>query len=636
LRAAITEANALAGADTITLPAGTYTISLTGGGENVNASGDFDLTSEITINGAGSGSTIVQASASRGTATERVFHLRATGVPTIINDLTVRYGRYTTASNTFGAGIRVDVGAVNATLTNVVVTENDNGTSGGGISVSGAANAVLTLNNCTVSNNTAGGTLATSSNGGGIQNNINSATVNVNNSLVTGNSVTNSSTTANVTGGGILSIGTLNVTNSTVSNNTTTSTGFNSFGGGIFTNAGTATITGSTVSGNSSNVTAGTGDAVIGGIFNQSSTLNISNSTISNNSVSNTSDPNRAFTGGIRSTAGTANSLTTITNSTISNNIGGTEGGGVANYSISAFTATINITGSTISGNSISNGIGGGLLNIDSNTGVSTLNVTNSTVSGNSGGSGSGSFNDGDAATINFNFATIASNSAINGGGVYQNTNGITNLKNSIVADNTASSLGPDIFGVITSQDYNHVENTTGGTFFARLGKNQPLFLSMANDVTGSDPQLGALANNGGSTFTQLPASGSPATNIIPNGVNDCGTIITTSQNGIIRPQNTGCEKGSAELAPTAANSSINGKLLTPNGRGLANAQIILTNTNTGEIRYARSSSFGYFNFADLPSGDFYLLNVQSKRFVFNQQAFNLSGDLDALVLIGQ
>jgi CSLREA domain-containing protein len=72
LRAAITEANALAGADIITLPAGTYTHSLTAATEDANAGGDMDITGPLTINGAGAATTIVQANAAPDTAAERV------------------------------------------------------------------------------------------------------------------------------------------------------------------------------------------------------------------------------------------------------------------------------------------------------------------------------------------------------------------------------------------------------------------------------------------------------------------------------------------------------------------------------------------------------------------------------------
>jgi CHRD domain/Carboxypeptidase regulatory-like domain len=86
-------------------------------------------------------------------------------------------------------------------------------------------------------------------------------------------------------------------------------------------------------------------------------------------------------------------------------------------------------------------------------------------------------------------------------------------------------------------------------------------------------------------------------------------------------------------LAPTAANANIRGRLLTPTGRGLMNAYVVLTNTNTGEVRYARSTSLGYFNFQDLATGNFYVVEVQSKRYQFNSQSFTLDENLDDLVL---
>jgi CSLREA domain-containing protein len=61
LRAAIQEANALAGADTITLPAGTYTLTITGTAEDLAATGDLDITEAVVISGASVATTIIQA-----------------------------------------------------------------------------------------------------------------------------------------------------------------------------------------------------------------------------------------------------------------------------------------------------------------------------------------------------------------------------------------------------------------------------------------------------------------------------------------------------------------------------------------------------------------------------------------------
>jgi len=59
LRAAVMEANALAGADTINLPAGTYALTRVGANENGAALGDLDVLDSLTLFGAGRDSTII-------------------------------------------------------------------------------------------------------------------------------------------------------------------------------------------------------------------------------------------------------------------------------------------------------------------------------------------------------------------------------------------------------------------------------------------------------------------------------------------------------------------------------------------------------------------------------------------------
>jgi hypothetical protein len=88
--------------------------------------------------------------------------------------------------------------------------------------------------------------------------------------------------------------------------------------------------------------------------------------------------------------------------------------------------------------------------------------------------------------------------------------------------------------------------------------------------------------------------------------------------------------------APTAANAKVIGRLVTSNGRALSNALVVLTNTNSGETYRVRSSPFGRFSFEDLTGGNFYILEVQSKRYIFNQQSFTLNEDLTDLVLTAQ
>ncbi|HQU82121.1 MAG TPA: choice-of-anchor Q domain-containing protein [Pyrinomonadaceae bacterium] len=691
LRAAITEANALAGADIITLPAGTYTETLVSANDNANAGGDYDITSDLTINGAGSGTTIVQANASPGVATERVFHVRFTGASTVvvINDVTVRNGRY--ANNTFGAGIRVDVGAANLTLNRVNVTGNLNASNGGGISASGAANAVLTINDSTISGNSAGSNVTgTSANGAGIHIN-NPVTVNVTNTTISNN----------------------------ISNNAIAASGTSVFGAGFFTNGGTATFTGCTISNNTATISGAgaTGIAFAGGIYNQQATVSLINSTLNANSVTNTATPANALHAGIRTLAGTIAATTNITNSTISNSVSGGDGGGLTNITTNSAAATTNITDSVVSGNSatgasgggilnlaatgtpagviagvnitnstirnntatfgagimnqittssvagsavitmnrstvsnnISSGNGGGVYNISFSTagGLSTVNATNSTISSNSGANGGGLTNEVGAgaagATTNFNFVTVASNNATTSGGGLNQGGGTINLKNSIVADNTATTSGPDIFGTITSQDYNHVENTSGGTFFTSLkGKNARTetagFMALPNDVTGVDPILAPLANNFGTTATHLPSGLSPVVNAIPNGVNDCGTTVAVDQRNFVRPQGGGCDKGATESIVTSAPAAISGRVVTADGRGIVNAVVTVTGGRLAQPITATTSSFGTYSVEGLPSGETYVVQVYTKRFVISNsvRVITLGSDANNTDFIAQ
>ena len=141
LRAAIQEANAVAGADTVNLAPATYTLTIAGQLENSAATGDLDITGALTLAGVGSAATIID-----GGALDRVIEVRSPGVT--ITRVMIRNG----AVSDDGGGIRLH-GSNGLNLSEAALVDNDiGGKKGGGLSASSGA---LVLTNVTVSGNRA-------------------------------------------------------------------------------------------------------------------------------------------------------------------------------------------------------------------------------------------------------------------------------------------------------------------------------------------------------------------------------------------------------------------------------------------------------------------------------------------------
>jgi CSLREA domain-containing protein len=227
----------------------------------------------------------------------------------------------------------------------------------------------------------------------------------------------------------------------------------------------------------------------------------------------------------------------TLTDSTVAGNgrtSQGVSGGGLGN----ADGATMTIRRSTLVGNSTGS-FGGG---IDSR---GVLTIENSTISGNLGFYGGGISNNIGGRTTVIN-CTITANRAAFGGGILNNSQ--VSVKNSIVALNTAAGSGGDCLGGITSAGHNLDSDGTCG-------------LAVPGDVSGTDPHLGPLADNGGLTATHALTATSPAVDAgNPTGCSDQnGVPLTSDQRGVARPLDGNgdgaalCDIGAFELAPPNA-----------------------------------------------------------------------------------
>ena len=131
------------GADTISLLAATYVLTITGTNEDAAATGDLDLTADVTIDGAGAGSTMVD-----GNAIDRVFHIAA-GINVTLQNLTISGG---SPPGSNGGGGILNNGSTLHVL-NAIISDNTASTGAGlqniNASVTFITNTVINNNDST-------------------------------------------------------------------------------------------------------------------------------------------------------------------------------------------------------------------------------------------------------------------------------------------------------------------------------------------------------------------------------------------------------------------------------------------------------------------------------------------------------
>lgn len=217
-----------ASGDTISVAAGVYTTSA-----------EVLITQDLTLTGAGPMSTIIQAAASAGTATHRLF--RVQGPIVTVQAMTLRYG-----VEVSGGAISLSSGSLY--LYNLIVRDNqvsDNSTiglNGGAIAIN--AGTLTISNTALINNRVISSDVSTSRGNGGALYVGATGVVNLNNVTLSGNA-------ANHAGGGVYSSGTLNVQYSTIANNTSDSDNDTiGDGGGLARSAGSVNLKSSIVTGN--------------------------------------------------------------------------------------------------------------------------------------------------------------------------------------------------------------------------------------------------------------------------------------------------------------------------------------------------------------------------------------------------
>ena len=350
------------------------------------------------------------------------------------------------------------------------------------------AGGVVDLGDVAVRDNVIPEATANPGNGGGLHSG--GGTVTVNGGAFTGNAATE--------GGGLWSNATLTIQPARsvlplVSENVGRGAAAANGGGGVYAETGAVvTITSATISDNQATGAAGSGGGIL---VADGASVSVTLGSITGNQA------NRAGAGvevgdDPATAAGSSVSFSQVTvdgnqiAAANPGNGGGLHVGGEGSATVSQ---------STFSNNTATEGAGLWI------SGPGSLDLDNSTVSGNAASEiGGGVYDDG-GADIALRSVTVANNTAgTDGGGLAQGALATTrtySFQNTLVGDNTASGQGDDCFGTFQSGGFNLIESTDGCTIVGDTDTN----------VTGQDPELGPLADNGGPTMTQALGDESPA-----------------------------------------------------------------------------------------------------------------------------
>jgi CSLREA domain-containing protein len=565
LRAAIMQANFATGPNTISLPSGLYLITRVGYDDDALV-GDLDIKHDLTIQGAGSGATIVDGN---GTVThDRVFKILSTVQNVTLSGMTIRNGESlaSTVGVIGGGGLYIEGGG--QVHLNDVIVESNTGQNGGGIYANfSSMGGSLELNNVIVHANTAiaGGVGA----GGGVYTHLPSS---LSQFIVQDSQVY--SNTADGTGGGLY-----------VDGNSTTH--WNILRSEIYSNT-----------------------AASGGAIGNFVPLTLSDSSLHDNHAT--------FDGG----AMEAFAPFAMTGTTLGANTAGRFGGGIFSLQTVSLPPTgsvqnfAHIMESTLSGNFAQ--YGGGIYHDGFIVPGSLLTLLNSTVSGNSVALGSGTvapspspsaagggiyIYGGQAQLLN---TTVANNRVQlgfglhsyigQGGGLYITASATFTAQNSVIANNTR---GNGINLNVLDDGFTNGP-VTGELAFNLITTTNNFFITgpQGGNIVGQDPLLGPLQNNGGPTQTRALLPGSPAIDTAaPTGAtDDVGAPLTKDQRGFPRPYPAGgrFDMGAFELQPVL---SIGDVTVTQSNSGTTSAvftvSLSMASTQSITVNYATADGTG-------------------------------------------
>jgi uncharacterized delta-60 repeat protein len=87
-------------------------------------------------------------------------------------------------------------------------------------------------------------------------------------------------------------------------------------------------------------------------------------------------------------------------------------------------------------------------------------------------------------------------------------------------------------------------------------------------------------------------------------------------------------------LTPTAARASLSGRVRLANGSGISGAVVTVSGGDLQQPLQARTSTFGYYTFSELTSGQAYVVTASARRYTFSPRFAQLFDDMSDFDLV--
>ena len=176
---------------------------------------------------------------------------------------------------------------------------------------------------------------------------------------------------------------------------------------------------------------------------------------------------------------------------------------------------------------------------------------------------------------------------------------------------------------------------STSSFGFTTTGLSSTGFSLVDNNVVGPDRITFSVAANTAVSVTETSFAGFTPSDISCVGTQNFTVNLGTATVNVTPSagQVVTCTFTNAQLRASAATVSVSGRAMMSNSRGISGATLTLLDIQTGENRQAKTNTFGYYEFADVEVGKFYVVTIVHPRYVFSQnmQTFSLEDSLTNL-----